>query len=59
MVFDAQDRGDDRDPDLIIEDHLGGLALRSARTALRVHFGDLLDPHKFDALGSRVETAGP
>ncbi len=59
VVFDAQDRGDNRHPDLVIEDHLGDLALRSARTALRVHYGDLLDPRKFDALGSQVDTVGP
>lgn len=60
VVFDAQDRGDLRHPDLVIEDHLGDLALRSARTALRVHFGDLLDPRKFDALRPmHIDPAGP
>lgn len=40
-------------PDQIIERRLSDLALRSARTALLVHFGDLYRPDKIgrDAFG--------
>lgn len=53
IVLDAPEWGVSMTPDQIIERHLGDLALRSARTALLVHFGDLYHPDKIgrDAFG--------
>lgn len=44
VVRDALDQGDRAAPDAIIERHLAALAYRSTLTAMRVHFGDLIDP---------------
>lgn len=55
VVLDAPERGVSMTPDQIIERHLSDLALRSARTALLVHFGDLYRPDKIgrDEFGRR------
>lgn len=55
VVKDAYEAGDRSAPDLIMERHLADLAYRSTRTAMRVHFGDLIDPdkHRRDAFGQR------
>lgn len=55
VAMDAHEQGDSRPPDAIMEEHLAGLAYRSTVTAMRVHFGDLIDPakHQRDAFGQR------
>lgn len=64
VVMDAQDQGDRTSPDAIMERHLADLAHRSTLTAMRVHFGDLVDPdkHRRDAFGqprSSPTASGP
>lgn len=53
VAMDAHAQGDPRSPDAIMEEHLAHLAYRSTRTAMRAHFGDLIDPakHQRNAFG--------